>query len=698
MEENFIQQPTSIIKIAMYGPESTGKTTLSKQLAAHYKDEWVPEFARDFLQEKFNKSKEICSEADLIPIALGQIKLENEAAKKAKKILFCDTNLLVTKVFSEVYYHRCDSKIAEAAKVHQYDLVFLSDIDVPWEADDLRDGPTNRAHVFETFENAIISNGNPYIKLEGDQTTRLQKATKIIDELILAKQLGFTSADYVTIFHKKIAVANLQKQFHFLKQGISKVNLLRSAVKNDGILSCTSNEISEYVQFFDENSTKIEVEKFVPASGAASRMFLFLSEFLNNYEIEKESINAYINLNQCVELSVFLAGLKSFPFYKDLKTAAVKMHSNFFDTTPDERNYLLIKTLLDPGLFDFSNKPKGILPFHQSEDRIISPIEEHLEESIFTESSTRKAKIHFTVSPEHKSAFEEITKTYNNVVVSFSFQQESTETVAVDANNVPLRNEKGALVFRPGGHGALIENLNQLSSDLIFIKNIDNVSQNNTTEIVKFKKLLGGILLQLQQQIFSYLKELDHDAVCPERVKEIKEFAQKALAINFSKDFDSISKFMQVDCLKNELNRPIRVCGMVKNEGEPGGGPFWIQDDSGKISLQIIELSQIDLSNENHLQIVKNATHFNPVDLVCGIKNYRGEKFDLSQYVDQNAGFVVSKNKNGKPYKAYELPGLWNGGMANWLTLFVEVPLLTFNPVKTVNDLLKPAHQPQNNG
>jgi hypothetical protein len=569
---------------------------------------------------------------------------------------------------------------------------------VPWEADDLRDSPDDREITFGTFKKAIIANGNPYIKLKGDVASRFEKAVRIIDELVLAKQMGFTSEDFVAIYNKNIPIVTIQKQIKFFIDGIAKVNLVRSAVKNDGISIFTEEEINNYIELFDENKQNLDIQKFVPASGAASRMFKFLSEFINEFDIENDTINSYINHNKCAELSVFLVGLKSFPFYQDLKLKTIEIYPNYFEKERDERNYLLIKTLLSKEHFDFASKPKGILPFHQKEDAIVSPIEEHIKESIFYEIPNKKSKIHFTVSPEHQVSFEEITNKHQNVEVTFSFQHETTDTLAVNTDNTPFRNDNGELVFRPGGHGALIENLNQLVSDVIFIKNIDNVSQNHIVDIVKYKKLLGGILFKLQQQIFAFLNELESDIVSAEKINEIKDFAQKQLHVIVPNDFEMYKKSFQIHYLFNELNRPIRVCGMVKNEGEPGGGPFWIKDESGKISLQIIETSQIDLTNEKQVQIVNEATHFNPVDLVCGVKNYKGEKFDLTQFVDENTGFIVSKNKNGKPYKAYELPGLWNGAMANWLTLFVEVPLVTFNPVKTVNDLLKPAHQPENNG
>ena len=698
MEEEFKQIRSNIIKIAMYGPESTGKTTLSTQLAAHYNDGWIPEFARDFLQEKWDKNQEVCTEEDLITIAVGQTKIENEAVSKANKLLFCDTNLLVTKVFSDIFYERCETILEQAAKEHEYDLIFLTYIDVPWEADDLRDSPEDREKTFKTFEKAIIKNGNPYVKIQGNKEERFIKAVQIVDELMRAKNLGFSSSDFVTIYNKGISMGIIQKQLTFFKEGFAKVNLVRSATKNDGINVYNATEIQEFITIFDQNKEKHTIEKFVPASGAATRMFQFLLEFIKDFDVEKDSLNAYINRTKCANLSVFLVGLKSFPFYQELKQKTIEIYPDYYLKEKEVRSYFLIKTLLSKAYFDFANKPKGILPFHQKEDTILSPIEEHIKEAVFYEIPNQKTKIHFTVSPEHQSAFENITSKHENIAVSFSFQQEKTDTLAVSNQNKPLRSSDGALVFRPGGHGALIENLNALASDVIFIKNIDNVSQNHIADIVKYKKLIGGILFHLQQLIFGYLNDLEREDVTDEKIRVIKEFAQMELHLVLPNDFERYKNAFQINYLFEELNRPIRVCGMVKNEGEPGGGPFWVKNEEGKVSLQIVETSQIDLSNKKQVQIVNEATHFNPVDLVCGLKNYKGEKFDLMQFVDQNTGFIVSKNTEGQPYKAYELPGLWNGAMANWITVFVEVPLVTFNPVKTINDLLKPAHQPENNG
>ena len=308
--------------------------------------------------------------------------------------------------------------------------------------------------------------------------------------------------------------------------------------------------------------------------------------------------------------------------------------------------------------------------------------------------------MHFTISEEHQSQFEEIVglvkndvqeKFNTNINVSYSYQNKSTDSIAVDLNNEVLRDRNGTLVFRPGGHGSLIQNLNDLDADIIFVKNIDNVIHNHSDRIALYKNALAGILLELQQQIFAYLNLIESKELTEKEIEEICSFM--SLKLNIKVAVSSLPLSEKLQYLKTTLNRPIRVCGMVKNEGEPGGGPFWVLDKNGTVSLQIVESSQVDLNNKDQKNILNASTHFNPVDLVCGVKNYQNEKFNLLKFVDTNAGFIVEKNIFGKNIKSYELPGLWNGAMANWISIFVEVPLVTFNPVKTVNDLLKPGHQ-----
>ena len=700
MEENLKQQKSDIIRIALFGPESTGKTTLAKQLAEHFKTSWVAEYARDYLQDKWDKSAQICAIDDMLPIAFGQTKLENDTLLTANKFLFCDTNLLVTKVFSEVYYGFCDPLLEKAALEHEYDLFFLTDIDVPWEKDNLRDKAEGRESVFAVFKQTLIDNNKPFIILSGDKDLRLTNAVAIIEDLEKAKKMGFTSLDFIQIKQHGIPLKNIQNQLNLFKNGIGKAFLTEPGTILKGIIKLSEVDFQDKVNFFDAHKSGLKFKNFVPASGAATRMFMFLSTFLNEFDIENESINAYINRKKDTELSLFIVAMDKFPFFKEVYAKLKEVFPEFDLMGRDYKNYNFIKILLSPDYFDFANKPKGILPFHKYKTHIATAIEEHLYECAHYSNSNGKSHLHFTVSEIHQNQFEKVVNVVKNKVelelettmdISYSYQYKSTDTIAVDLNNNPFRDENAELVFRPGGHGALIENLNNLDSDIVFIKNIDNVIKNQMESIVFYKKALAGILIELQQQLFQFLNEIE---IVPEdNLVEIEAFAKNKLNIELPVDFSEYTFENKKSYLKSILDRPIRVCGMVKNEGEPGGGPFWVRDSKGAVSLQIVETSQVDLSNANQVKILANATHFNPVDLVCGLRNHKKERFDLTRYVAANSGFIVDKNKNGRFLKGYELPGLWNGAMAKWISVFVEVPLITFNPVKTVNDLLKPAHQ-----
>jgi nicotinamide riboside kinase len=704
MEKNLRQQKTAVIKIALFGPESTGKTTLAKQLAEYYETEWVPEFARDYLQEKWEENQHICVADDMLPIAYGQVALENKKLASAKKYLFSDTNLMVTKVFSEMYYGFCDPLLNDAALEHEYDLFFLTDIDVPWEKDDIRDTPDGRESVFSVFKQTLIDTKKPYITLSGNKESRLAKATSIIDNLSIAKQHGFSSADFVQIYNHGIPFDKILKQLEIFKNGILKSNLISPATINNGIISLSESEFEERADFFDLQKEKLKLKKFVPASGAASRMFKFLTAFLNDFDVKKETINAYINRKKDSDLSIFIVAMDKFPFFETVDKKLREIYPDFEALDRDYKNYYFIKTLLSPEYFDFANKPKAVLPFHQYKTHIANPIEEHLNECVHYATSNRVSNLHFTVSKIHQTLFENEVEVLKEKVeensgvkieIGYSYQNKSTDSICVDAKNNPIRDKDNHLVFRPGGHGALIENLKELDSDIIFIKNIDNVIQNHIDKIALYKKALAGVLIKVQQKVFGYLNAIEKQEIKEEDIDEIVSFLMQKLNIELSNDFNKFTFENKVNKIKELLDRPIRVCGMVKNEGEPGGGPFWVRNDKGLISLQIVETSQVDLANKKQQEILAEATHFNPVDLVCGIKNYKNEKFDLLQFVDQKAGFIVEKSVDGKTVKSYELPGLWNGAMANWLTIFVAVPLITFNPVKTVNDLLKAAHQPQ---
>lgn len=506
---------------------------------------------------------------------------------------------------------------------------------------------------------------------------------------------NFKQEELEYIKNRGNSLEKIKQQLLYFKTGIPKINLVKPAAINDGIVKLNANEVAQYATFFDAQKDGFTIEKFVPASGAATRMFKFLNEFLNEFDLEKETINSYINRTGNKDLSIFILGIKNFPFYQELKSKTISIYPQYYTFSVDKKQYTLIKTLLseENGL-GFSHKPKGILPFHTKEDKILTPVEENIIEADFYRKENIKTKIHFTINEEFQSEFEALTAGFLDIEVTYSYQNSNTDTIAVDENNEPFRLENNELFFRPGGHGALIENLNDLQSELIFLKNIDNVAQNHKVLISNYKKALGGIIIEIQNQVHNYLKLLHNGDVNEENLNEIIIFTETKLSFPLPEDFIHFKKSYKIEYLIKVLNRPIRVCGMVKNEGEPGGGPFWVQDSKGRNTLQIVESPQIDLSNENQRLIAKSATHFNPVDIVCAVYDYKGNKFDLTNFVDHNASFITEKTKNGKPLKAFELPGLWNGAMAKWTTIFVEVPLETFNPVKTVNDLLKFAHQP----
>ena len=342
------------------------------------------------------------------------------------------------------------------------------------------------------------------------------------------------------------------------------------------------------------------------------------------------------------------------------------------------------------------------MPFHKYKNHISTAFEEHLFEAAKYASVNGKALLHFTITKAHLKQFETKlasiqkqveSKTNTKFEIKFSNQEPNTDVLAVDLKNTPFRL-KNKLLFRPSGHGALIKNLNQIDADIIFIKNVDNVVVNNyLDEIARYKKALAGILLKTQSQVFSYAKALQSKGISKVDIEEIAGFLTQNLNIVISSQFSKYANKHKIEYLQSKINRPMRVCGMVKNESEPGGGPFWVKHENGEISLQIVEASQVDINLKNQKTILTNATHFNPVDIICGVKNHKGEAYDLEQFIDSNTYFVTTKTKHGQKLKTLERPGLWNGSMADWNTIFVEVPIITFNPVKTVNDLLKFTHQ-----
>ncbi len=500
--------------------------------------------------------------------------------------------------------------------------------------------------------------------------------------------------DLKQISLRGITEEQVEHQLDEIKQGFPFLKIEAAASIGKGIMSPTENEMNKYLSMWDTYLTGChKIVKFVPASGAASRMFKNLYSFLDadydkpTTEFEKE----------------FFENIKKFAFKKELCNACKTNDGKCVTCLMDNGEYKkIVENLLEEKGLNYGHLPKGLLLFHSYEEGPRTPMEEHLVEAAMYAQSEGQANVHFTVSHEHLELFkkkvaekidmyaEKFGVKYN---ISFSEQKANTDTIAANPDNTPFRNEDGSLLFRPGGHGALIENLNDIDADVIFIKNIDNIVPDRLKgETVKYKKLLAGILVDLQTRAFNYLKLLDTGNYTHAQLEEIIRFLQRDLCCRRN-DIKELEDAELVIYLHNKLNRPMRVCGMVKNVGEPGGGPFLCYNQDGTISPQILESSQIDKSNEKYVQMFKEGTHFNPVDLVCATKDYKGNTFHLPDYVDRSTGFISSKSKNGRELKALELPGLWNGAMSDWNTVFVEVPIETFNPVKTVNDLLREQHQ-----
>lgn len=493
-----------------------------------------------------------------------------------------------------------------------------------------------------------------------------------------------TQEDKAYLAKKGITEDKLNAQLEYFKTGFPWLKLAGAASPGKGIMTPDKEEKDTYLNAWtDYLNGDGKVLKFVPASGAASRMFKNLFEYLDNGE--KTSF-----------IQKFEDGIEHFAFIDDLKAAIAKNGG-------DSSVKTAIATLLGDNGLSYGKLPKGLLKFHKYDDGARTPVEEHLVEgALYAGGKTGNVHVHFTVSPEHRSLFEALVA---NVApkyeaqfgvkysVSFSEQKSSTDTVAANPDNTPFRGKDGKILFRPGGHGALIENLNDLDADIIFIKNIDNVVPDRLKpETTEYKKLIAGVLVSKQAKAFKYLQLLDSGVYTHEQLEEIIRFLQNDLSCR-NPELKNLEDAELAIYLHKKLNRPMRVCGMVKNVGEPGGGPFLAYNNDGTISLQILESSQIDTANEEYMKMFQNGTHFNPVDLVCAVKDYKGNKFDLKKYVDHKTGFISNKSKDGKELKALELPGLWNGSMSDWNTIFVEVPLATFNPVKTVNDLLREQHQ-----
>jgi hypothetical protein len=483
-----------------------------------------------------------------------------------------------------------------------------------------------------------------------------------------------TSNDLLQLSERGIRPEEVNQQVEYFKAGFPWMKLEKSASVGDGIVRFSEAELKAHIERFDSRRGSLSLLKMVPASGAATRMFKSLFEYISTGEPNKES-------------NLFFSQQESFAFYQELKAISADSSSEVD----------VLKQLLGISGMDYGTLPKGLLKFHQYPNGARTPLEEHLVEAASYASDGQLARLHFTVSPEHRVRFEALVEQLVPVwsahykiqfEVTFSEQKPATDTVAVNMDNTLFREADGSLLFRPAGHGALLENLNDLTADIIFIKNIDNVVPDHLKNpTIEYKKALAGLLIWILEGI-TYLEMRLKGELKPAFIEETLLEIKTYLGFEVSPDFKFLTIEEQAAKLLKILGRPTRICGVVKNTGEPGGGPFWCQDAAGNLTLQLVESAQIDMSNTAQRALFGEATHFNPVDLVCATRGC-----DLIQYRDMETGFITEKTKDGKSLKAQELPGLWNGAMAHWNTLFVEVPLETFNPVKTVTDLLRPAHQ-----
>ncbi len=495
---------------------------------------------------------------------------------------------------------------------------------------------------------------------------------------------------------KGISEQQIAEQLECFKKGFPYLEIVASASVDKGIMVISQEDQAMYMDAWDAYLTEDKkIVKFVPASGAASRMFKNLYEFLS----------APYNEPETPFEQQFFGDLPKFAFYESLNETCRRNEDADIPALLAQKKYkAVVENLLGEKGLNYGQLPKGLLLFHTyPEHTYRTAMEEHLAEgAMYAKNNAGEVNIHFTVSPEHQPLFEKLVREKKNGYeskfsvkydISFSVQKPSTDTVAADMNNEPFRDAKGNLLFRPGGHGALIENLNDVDADVVFVKNIDNVVPDSfKCSTVIYKKIIAGVLVTLQKRIDEYLRLIEKGKYNHGQVEEMIHFLQDTLCIRNAglKDLEDGELILYI---KQKLMRPLRVCGMVKNVGEPGGGPFLAVNPDGTVSLQILESSQIDLKDPAKKAMFDGGTHFNPVDLVCSVKNYKGEKYNLPDFVDKNTGFISYKSKDGRELKALELPGLWNGAMSDWNTVFVEVPIETFNPVKTVNDLLRREHQ-----
>ena len=511
--------------------------------------------------------------------------------------------------------------------------------------------------------------------------------------------LTLSENDHLALVQHGLTLTQIEAQLHQLRQGLPPLQLVRPCRVGDGIIQLSSEQAREYHKQFHIAQAAGRISKFIPASGAATRMFKDLLQF-----VEKESSSQTSQAKDSLlteSISTAWEQLFQFPFIDALRDYFKSTGVDTQDLYQKRRMATIFQALLHvPGL-GYAHLPKALLPFHRYPDGPRTSLEEHVHEAMrYARNTPDHIRIHLTVSAQFEELVkahietiqQKVTKNRVKLELTVSIQKSSTDTIAVDFQGEPFRDAEGRLVFRPGGHGALLENLNDFQGDIVCISNIDNVVPDHLKgPLVEWRMSLAGYLIALQETIFYHLKELESPQ--PTSIEKAEMFVRDHLQQQFSQSFEQRDIPGKAVQLKQFLNRPLRVCGVVPNTGDVGGGPFWVQNSDGSQSRQIVEQSQADPESQSQQQLFNSATHFNPVDLVCGVRDHQGNPFNLLKFSDPTTSFISNKTYEGRPLTALEWPGLWNGGMSDWITLFVEIPRSTFNPVKTFLDWLHPHHQ-----
>ncbi|WP_378187493.1 DUF4301 family protein [Aquimarina sp. W85] len=516
------------------------------------------------------------------------------------------------------------------------------------------------------------------------------------------RKYTFDKSDYIQFRLRKITPEIVENQIVTLKRNQENTKIEKPVTLEDGITTLKKSDRRRLLRIFQDQAGTHTFCHFIPASGAGTRMLKFLNRFLNEYKPGEESFSSYVNRTKQFELFTFFRKLKKFPFYRNLKI--ISKHLEVRKLAKDERKLMITKILLYDPQFKLLSLPKALFPFHkEGKTEVLTAFDQQLRQFVNFGSYFEQAEMHMTTAKDAQSNFNDALDTLyskipelkkNTISVSFSHQSEQTDTVSLTDDHSLVRDNRGKVLFRPAGHGVLLSNLNALDHDIIYLSNIDNIAKAKTQkQLIEFRKLMVGKLISLQNFVFEILPKLKTGTSSTIEIKKVLEFIKLELPGSLPHNFEKKKKKELCKLLFDKLNRPIRVCAVIKNTGQPGGGPFWIQDHTGAMTMQIVEKSEINLTDLTQKQLFENATHFNPVEICCGVKDYEGKKFNLNEYCKDGDGMIGKKTYGGKPITILERPGLWNGSMYHWNTSFVAMKPSLFNPVKSINDLLKKAHQ-----